>query len=438
MQLVKDGKLSPEDAAELMEAFQDAPDEDEDEVVDEAAEPADPADPEDPADDAEESSASDGAKAGDGASKSDDPFAKLISSIEKLGKDVAENVDWKQVSAQLREGVSKGVDAVKQAAEQAAKGKGPFGSVFGAQERKRVELPLAVAEGKVFRIEAQNGDIEVVGGHDLGQIIIDAAFKAYNDEEAKKMADVYMPVLEESDDEVILRQPDPSGVTADIKVLIGTGVAVKIKNSNGDVSVSGTKGSVQIQNSSGDIKVAGAANLVTVSTSKGVTKVVDSKVKNLDVESKSGDIVLERVQGSMALKTSSGDIVAYECSARTVAAEAASGDVTLDMVSPVDSAYNVRTVSGDVRIELPDGNDARVHLSTLRGEVTCGFDLEDENVDRMKVTGRLGEGAGVIDVSAVNGDVSLGLRDSGLKDRSGKSKSDFIFDVTMGVDDSEK
>ncbi|MFM9874093.1 MAG: SHOCT-like domain-containing protein, partial [Fimbriimonadaceae bacterium] len=27
MQLVKDGKLSPEDAAELIEAFQDAPDE---------------------------------------------------------------------------------------------------------------------------------------------------------------------------------------------------------------------------------------------------------------------------------------------------------------------------------------------------------------------------------------------------------------------------
>lgn len=409
MQLVKDGKLSPDDAAELMEAFNDAPDEEDEVETTETAEEVE-------AEAEKDEEVGDSAEEPAGASKSDDPFAKLIGSIEKLGKDVAKNVDWQDVSRQVREGVSKGVDAVKQAAEQASKGKGPFGSVFGAQERKRIELPLAVPEGKAFRIDAQNGDIHVEGGHDLGSIIIDAAFRAYNDEEAKKSADTYVPVLEESDDEVVLKQPDPSGVIADIKVLIPEGVQVRIKNTNGDITVTGTKASVKVQNAGGDIRVSEGAGVVAISTSKGTTKVTNTVAKNIDVESKSGDIVLEHTEGPCTLKTSSGDLYTYECSAKTMAAEAASGDITLDLVKPVDGAYNIRTVSGDISIELPDGNDARVLLSTLRGDVTCDFELEDATRDSMKVTGRLGDGSGMIDVSAVNGDVRMGLRDATASD----------------------
>ena len=413
MQLVKDGKLSPEDAAELMEAFNDAPEDDEEEYVsDEAAsepeEPEEVAEPEEETGDGE----SGDSESDDQAAKGKDPFAKLIDSIEKLGKDVAENVDWQDVSRQVREGVGKGIDAVKQAAEQAGKGKGPFGSVFGAQERKRVELPLAVPEGKVLFIDSQNGDIHVEGGHELGAVIIDAAFRAYNDEEAKKSAEQYVPVLEENDDEVVLRQADPSGVIADIKVTLPEGVPVRIKNTSGDINVSATKQSVTIQNSNGDIRVSEAGGVVKISTTKGTSKVVQTVAKNIDVESKSGDIVLEQTEGPCTLKTSSGDVYGYECSARTIAAEAASGDIVLDMVKPVEGAYNIRTVSGDIKLELPDGNDARVVLSTLRGEVDCGFELEDETRDRMKVTGRLGDGSGMIDVSAVNGDVQMGLRDA--------------------------
>ena len=420
MQLVKDGKLSPDDAAELMEAFADAPDEDEqdDEAVAEEVEMDGGAT--EVGDEVEgetfEDVTGDVPPKQDTNSKGDDLFSKLIGSIEKLGKDVTENVDWKEVSGQVREGVGKGIDAIKAAAEGASKGKGPFGSVFGVQERKRVELPLAVPKGKVLRIDASDGDISIEGGHDVGSVTIDAAFRAYNDEEAKKQADAYLPVLEENDEEIVLRQMDPTGVVADLTIVLPKGVPIRIKNTNGDISVSGTKASVKIQNAKGDIKVTGADGMVSISTSKGTTKVVDTVAKNIDVESKSGDIVLERTEGPCSLKTSSGDIFAYECSARTIAAEAASGDITLDMSVPVEGSYNIRTVTGDIRLELPDGNDVRVHLSTLRGDVNCHFELEDETRDNMKVTGRLGDGTGMIDISAVNGDVTMGLRDATAPD----------------------
>lgn len=413
MQLVKDGKLSPEDAAELVQAFSDAQDDDDDSPVEDTATDAAEAPEAEQSvdDDPPGEAASETGSTGSSKSTSDDPFAKMLEAIEKLGKDVANNVDWKDISTQVRDGVSKGVEAVRQAAEKASKGKGPFGGVFGAQERKKVELPLAVPDGKVLRIEANDGDITVRGGHDVGSISIDAAFRAYNDEEAKKMADRFMPVLQETDEEIVLKIEDPAGVAADIEIVMPKGVPVRIKNTSGDIEVSGTQNSVKIQNASGDIRVDGGGNVVSIATSRGLTKVLNTTAKTIEVESKSGEIVLEKCDASCVLKTSSGDIYAYECAARTMAAEAASGDIALDMTKPIEGAYNLRTVSGDIRLEVPDGSNTRVNLSTLRGTVTCGLELDDESRDRMKVTGRMGAGDGMVDVSAVNGDVTLQLRD---------------------------
>lgn len=409
MQLVKDGKLSPEDASELIEAFNDAPDEVE--PIEEVNEEAGDSEPSAGASEAKEETGSIPPKV-----EGSDPFSKFIGSIEKLTKDVAKNVDWQDISEQVRTGVNKGVDAVKQAADQASKGRGPFGSMFGAKERTTVELPLAVPEGKTFVIDGRECDVVITGGHDLGSLKIEAGFKAFSEDEAIAAKDKYMPSLEENDDEVVLRNADPTGVVAQIDVKLPTGVPIRINNMNGGIKISGVHGSVKIRNASGDIVVSDAKGLIDIATSRGLTKVVNSEGKKIDLESKSGDIVVDRTSGPLALKTSSGDIYAYDVSARTVAAEAASGDIKMDFKTPVEGSYNVRTVSGDIQIGLPDGNDCRVSLSTLRGVAGTNFELIDGVVDGMKVVGRLGEGNGVLDVSAVNGDVSLNLRGSEVKD----------------------
>ncbi len=409
MQLVKDGKLSPEDASELIEAFSDAPDENPEveEISSESSERESPV---------EEPNETEFSGEKPPKVEGTDPFSKFIGSIEKLTKDVAKNVDWQDISEQVRTGVNKGVDAVKQAAEEASKGRGPFGSVFGAHERTVIELPLSVPDGKSFRIDARESDILIEGGHELGSIRIEAGFKAFSEEEARNSKERYMPALEESDDEVVLRNVDPTGVVANIGIKIPVGVPIRITNSNGDIKVIGVKGSVKIQNASGDIVVNDANGVIDISTARGLTKVVKSSGKKIDIESKSGDIVVDQTTGPLTLKTSSGDIFTYETSARTISAEAASGDISLDLATPAEGSYNIRTVSGNIKVELPDGNDCRVSLSTLRGTAFCGFELIDNNVEGMKVTGRLGEGNGVLDVSAVNGDVSLNLRGTEVTD----------------------
>ncbi len=388
MKLVQEGKLSPDDAAELIEAFSEAPDEPKGTVE----------------------SPSEG-EAGSTESVSEDPIGRFISSIEKIGKDVAKNVNWNDIAGQVRQNVNKGVEAIKHAADEAKKG-GGFSVFFGASQTKRVELPLHVPEGKTLRIEARSGDVSVQGGAELGSLIVDATFRSYDTEEAKKMADVYTPVLEESEHQVVFRQPEGQNMTTDLTVYVPTGVPVEVKLASGDVKIAGTQASVRVDGSSGDLSISEATGSIQLAQGSGDVKVKRCEASILAVETKSGDIRLEDVSGVIELKTSSGDVAVESGRPKTLSVEAASGDVSVDIATPVEGAVNITTVTGDVSVSIMDGSDCRVTLSTLRGSVSKSIELEDEVVEAQKIVGRLGQGNGTLDVSVVTGNVSLGLRDS--------------------------
>lgn len=391
MKLVQEGKLSPDDAAELIEAFNEAPEEA-------------------PQQETAGVGAGVAAESSEGA-KTEDPFSKLIGSIEKIGKDVAKNVNWNDIANQVRQGVGKGVDAIKHAAEDAKRG-GGFTVFFGSSQVKRVQLPLSVPEGKTLRIEVKSGDVIVEGGAEYGTLSIDATFRSYDEEEAKKMAEAYTPVLEESDYLVVFRQPEGANLTADVTARVPEGVPVEIKVASGDISVIHTKASVRIDGSSGDVVLKNVAGSVQVSERSGNVTILDTEASVLAVDTKSGDVKIERSAGVIEVKTSSGDVKVLDSMPKTLSIDAASGDIKVDLAAPVESAVNITAVSGNVGLAVSDGNDCRVSLSTLRGAVASRVELEDETKDEHKVTGRLGAGTGTLDVSVVTGNIDFGLRDS--------------------------
>ncbi len=400
MQLVKDGKLTPEDAAELVEAFEGS--EKSEDVGGGSEEGAQAQTDDEPR---EEEVATD--------KKSGEPFQAMIESIEKIGKHVAESVNWKDVAGNIRSGVDKGVDAVKKAADGARMGKGPFGTFFGTHESKTVELPLDVPEGKILRIEGEAGDVKITGGADEGSLTATATFRAKNEEEAKAKADLYTPVLEESDQYVLLKQPEGSDFTVDLEIYVKEGVPVEIRLQSGDVRVIDTRGSCRVIGRSGDVTLKNLDGSIDVSLYSGDVRIEDSSSTVMTVETKSGDIKLFNTRGVMNIRTSSGDVRVKGGAGRTLSIEAASGDVSVEMAEPVQGAMNIRTVSGNARILIPDGSDCQVMLSTLRGSVSSTLDLQDLNQESLTITGKIGDGNGSIDISAVNGDVHLGLVDSG-------------------------
>lgn len=395
MKLVQEGKISPEDAADLIDAFGDA-EKAQDAVADKAAGSAGSAG----------TDGSAGAAGSPGTAEKKDPVKSFVDFMEGIGKEVSESVNWQDVAKQIRDSVKKGVVSAKISVESIRKG----GGWFGAHEDKEVTLPLAIGEGKTLKVESTTGDIKIVGGKDESKAVAHATLRAGDAEEAKKKAEEYTLIVEESDHDVIIRQPDIGGLSVDLEIFLAVKVPVEVRTQTGDVSILDTGLAARVTSHSGDVHLRGLNGAVEVVLQNGDLIVEDSSASSLTVENKSGDVMLRRVTGNLVTRTASGDVHLLSCGGGTASVETVSGDVGVDMSEPITKTLNVRTVNGDAQVTVPDGCDCRVSLSTLRGDVDCDVNLDDEARMEQHVTGRLGEGTGTLDVSAVNGDITLKLR----------------------------
>lgn len=407
LKLVQDGKLSAEDASELIEAFEAS--EGEQPRADTGATHAPPP----PSEPREDPSAPP-----PGPHSSPPPFTQdafresfrsLVDSMEKFGREATDSVNWTEVGRQAKESAHKGVEAMKSGIEQLSKGKFNV-SFFGAQDVKEITLPLTVPECKLLKIDNPCGDIKVVGGFDVGSVSARAKFRGASYEDANAKAAAYTLIVEESEAAVLIRQPDVSGLEVDIEVQLAGLGAVEIKSASGDISVTETGAACRVSSRSGDVKLRGLDGLIEVQTTSGDLSVEDSSTPSLSVEIRSGDISLKRVLGSINAKTASGDVSLHECGGKVISLESVSGDVTVDLIEPVTGTLNVRTVSGDAKLSIPDGSDCRVSASTMRGDVNCMIELTEESRSEQHAKGRIGDGTGTIDISAVNGDISLEQR----------------------------
>ena len=373
--LVAEGKLTPEDGAELIEAFV-------------AADQTDPATPPPPP---------------------KDPLKGVFENLEKSVK----GFDWKGVGEGVESGAKKGFEAIKGSFEELTKGKVNFG-FFGNEEKREVKLPLDVPAHKRLRIENPCGDVKIIGRAESGTVLADAKVRGGTAEEAKARAAEYTVIVEESDSLVVIRQPDVSGLNVDLVIRLPEAANVEVRTEMGDVEVTNHPASVRVNSRAGDVKVHGARGPVEISADSGDVVLNDVESPSVALDTKSGDLSLTRVRGNINARTAAGDITLKDSSGGVVALESVSGSVTLDLSEPVTGNLNVRTVSGDVTLDSPEGGDCRVSLSSLRGTVDSFVELDDEAKTEGRVTGRLGGGTGSLDISAVTGSVRLRRRSTAV------------------------
>lgn len=386
--LVAEGKLSPEDAADLIDAFYRG-----EETGAESNETPPPPPGE----------------AYSGPSKPNDPFKSIIDAIEKVGKEVTENVDWKQVSDSARENARKGLDALKSGLDDISKGKFNLGWLLSSQTRE-IQLPLTFTEGQVLKVENGCGNIRIVNDSSQSYVKAKARVRGATPEDAKAKAELYTLMVESSDHAVEIKQPNVSGLEVDLEIHLASSPAIEIKSEAGDVSVENTANSVRLKSTDGSIKLVGLKGQIDVDALTGDVHVADSEASNVVIENKAGNIVLNKVTGSLNLRSASGNISVFESNGKTIAAEAVSGNISIDLSEPMSGSVNIRTVNGNAHLSVADGSDARVSITTLRGIASTEIELKDRAQNDQRITGVLGEGNGTFDISAVNGNVGIGLR----------------------------
>lgn len=414
MRLVEQGKLSADDALELLDAMDDTP-KGEPAPSESAATESPTSDVPPPQPEAQVAGDSVKEEVKQQGKKAEDALRGIFQEIEELGRSVAKNVNWSDISKQVNENVNRGVDAIKKAADDAKKS-GSFAGLFGHEVSKDVPLPFNVGEGRVFRIEGYNGHVKLIGTDGPGDVKVRGTFRGTSIADAEQKSAGFNPSLQEGDHTVVLRLPEGHDAHVYVEAHIPVGTAVETKLSRGGIEVSGLGANVRAETMSGDVSIQGAKGVVDVRVASGDISLTDTDASLLTVESTNSDVSLTRVSGVINVRSGSGDLSLKEVSGRTISAETASGDISVLLTNPVLGSLDLRTVSGDVTVEVPDGNDCRVNLNTLRGSVACGFELESEQREANTVNGKLGSGAGSLHASAVSGDVSLGLRDSTVQE----------------------
>lgn len=134
----------------------------------------------------------------------------------------------------------------------------------------------------------------------------------------------------------------------------------------------------------------------------------------VDVGSIAGDVDITGAAAGVVVSTVSGD-QSVETSSWPVTLNSVSGDISATTGLPGGEPAKVNSVSGDVSLNLPASADVVVHANSLSGDLQDDFDIPVEEAKygpSHSMSGTVGKGGALLDLSTVSGDISLGKASS--------------------------
>jgi len=203
----------------------------------------------------------------------------------------------------------------------------------------------------------------------------------------------------------------PRGGDTRFEVTVPVGVRVSARATNGDISITGTKGGVEAKTQSGDLNVEDVGDMVDLGslsgdiTAKGLTG-------NIDISAVSGDITVADVKGDIEVTSVSADIDLRNVVARYVRAKSTSGDVTFDGAIDSTGRYELGSHSGSVYIVIPQTTGALLTVSTYTGSIESDFPITlkpgEHGIGTSKrFTFEIGKGDARISAESFSGDITI-------------------------------
>jgi hypothetical protein len=164
----------------------------------------------------------------------------------------------------------------------------------------------------------------------------------------------------------------------DLHVRMPSGLKLELRDSSGDLEVSGLTNGLDLKDSSGDIKLRDLVGAVNVTDTSG-----DIEVKSIGgdftvISDSSGDINVDDVKGSAVVQEdSSGDIVLRHVGGDARVDRDSSGDVTLEDVGRdaavgADGSGDITAdgVKGNFTVGAKSGSSGEIHHRNVTGKVT--------------------------------------------------------------------
>jgi len=217
-----------------------------------------------------------------------------------------------------------------------------------------------VSENALLEIFNGNGTVEVTAGSGSQvEVKAERIARAPSDELAQEYLKQVEIAEEASRDHVRLetKAPRVGRSHAEIKyhVMVPAGISVRLKNTNGAVTVIGVKGEVRAETTNGSVKGRELAGTVEATTTNGA--------------------------------------------------------VSLEMLSVSTGGIRAETTNGGVDLRIPGDAKADIRASVLNGGINLdGLQLEGGEKTRRRVEGRLNGGGPNVSIETTNGGIRIAAR----------------------------
>jgi hypothetical protein len=166
------------------------------------------------------------------------------------------------------------------------------------------------------------------------------------------------------------------------------GLAARVETHNGPITVEDLAAGAALSTHNGEITVRGLRGELTA-------------------ETHNGEIVVENHEGKMVVESHNGEIRAVS-TASDFDVTTHNGDIHLNVGEASDRITGqVETHNGEVRVKLPAEASAQLDASTHNGGITCRHALSDVSSSRRELRGRLGQGAGKVNITSHNGSIVI-------------------------------
>jgi putative adhesin len=139
-----------------------------------------------------------------------------------------------------------------------------------------------------------------------------------------------------------------------------------------------------------------------------ITLPADARVR---VKTVNGRVEVDGVATEVRASTTNGSVEVKDAGGPVVVSTV-NGSVTAGYRSrPPDAETRLSTTNGSLTLLLPEGTGGRLEAQTVNGSVENDFPLQStDRSSRHRLTGRLGEGNGSIEMTTVNGSIHVARR----------------------------
>jgi len=230
-----------------------------------------------------------------------------------------------------------------------------------------------IPAGGLFALHNPNGDITIEAG-DGETASVKAVIRAW--EKADGTVPPVPITVEEGGRVVRIRTRFADRMyfgrmpRVDFQVTLPRGVNVEIHTVNGDVSLSGTEA-------------------------------------GLELHSVNGDLTARQVTGRLLVHTVNGDVTVDMVHATDIEIHSVNGDAVCRVARPFAGRAEFHTVSGDMVLAVPPQSDFAVEMQAVSGDLDCRLPHVQLERRRRLLAARVGAGTGRVRMKAVSGDLEV-------------------------------